>query len=169
LKDYLNKKTGWYMRQYRYQQLRKTSTLKEMYIVRYADDFKIFTTTRLDAEKIFIARKLWLDERFNLTISEEKSPITTLTKTISEFLCFELTMERKGYDRFGRRKDVCQSHIAEKARKRIKKQLKDQIKLMQRVPNGNELIKNVRIYNSMVIGIVNYYQIATQIVNSLMP
>ncbi|MEF7705155.1 group II intron reverse transcriptase/maturase, partial [Bacillus thuringiensis] len=84
-----------------------------------------------------------------------------------EFLGFELKMERKGYDRFGRRKYVCQSHIAEKARKRIKKQLKDQIKLMQRVPNGNELIKNVRIYNSMVIGIHNYYQIATQVVNSL--
>ncbi|MDR4455419.1 group II intron reverse transcriptase/maturase [Bacillus tropicus] len=169
LKDYLNKKTGWYSRQYRYQQLRKTSTLKEMYIVRYADDFKIFTTTRLDAEKIFMASKMWLEERLNLTISEEKSQITNLKKKSSEFLGFELKMERKGYDRFGRRKYVCQSHIAEKARKRIKKQLKDQIKLMQRVPNGNELIKNVRIYNSMVIGIHNYYQIATQVVNSLMP
>ncbi|CKE88611.1 group II intron reverse transcriptase maturase [Bacillus paranthracis] len=169
LKDYLNKKTGWYSRQYRYQQLRKTSTLKEMYIVRYADDFKIFTTTRLDAEKIFMASKMWLEERLNLPISEEKSQITNLKKKSSEFLGFELKMERKGYDRFGRRKYVCQSHIAEKARKRIKKQLKDQIKLMQRVPNGNELIKNVRIYNSMVIGIHNYYQIATQVVNSLMP
>nr|WP_215558956.1 group II intron reverse transcriptase/maturase [Bacillus wiedmannii] len=169
INDYFNKKTGWYNRQYRYQQLRKTSTLKEMYIVRYADDFKIFTTTRLNAEKIFMASKMWLEERLNLPISEEKSQITNLKKKSSEFLGFELKMERKGYDRFGRRKYVCQSHIAEKARKRIKKQLKDQIKLMQRVPNGNELIKNVRIYNSMVIGIHNYYQIATQVVNSLMP
>ncbi|PGS64256.1 group II intron reverse transcriptase/maturase [Bacillus thuringiensis] len=169
INDYFNKKTGWYNRQYRYQQLRKTSTLKEMYIVRYADDFKIFTTTRLNAEKIFMASKMWLEERLNLPISEEKSQITNLKKKNSEFLGFELKMERKGYDRFGRRKYVCQSHIAEKARKRIKKQLKDQIKLMQRVPNGNELIKNVRIYNSMVIGIHNYYQIATQVVNSLMP
>nr|WP_176549180.1 group II intron reverse transcriptase/maturase [Bacillus toyonensis] len=169
INDYFNKKTGWYYRQYRYQQLRKTSTLKEMYIVRYADDFKIFTTTRLNAEKIFMASKMWLEERLNLPISEEKSQITNLKKKSSEFLGFELKMERKGYDRFGRRKYVCQSHIAEKARKRIKKQLKGQIKLMQRVPNGNELIKNVRIYNSMVIGIHNYYQIATQVVNSLMP
>ncbi|PHF83537.1 group II intron reverse transcriptase/maturase [Bacillus toyonensis] len=169
INDYFNKKTGWYNRQYRYQQLRKTSTLKEMYIVRYADDFKIFTTTRLNAEKIFMASKMWLEERLNLPISEEKSQITNLKKKSSEFLGFELKMERKGYDRFGRRKYVCQSHIAEKARKRIKKQLKGQIKLMQRVPNGNELIKNVRIYNSMVIGIHNYYQIATQVVNSLMP
>ena len=34
---------------------------------------------------------------------------------------------------------------------------------MQKAPNGNDLIKNIRIYNSMVIGIHNYYQIATQV------
>lgn len=62
IKDNLNKKTGLYSHQYRYQQLRKTSTLKEMYIVRYADDFKIFTTSRANANKIFIASKMWLEE-----------------------------------------------------------------------------------------------------------
>nr|WP_186371796.1 group II intron reverse transcriptase/maturase [Bacillus nitratireducens] len=169
INDHFNKKTGLYRRDYRYKQLRETSKLKEMYIVRYADDFKIFTTTRLNAEKIFIASKMWLEERLSLSISEEKSQITNLKKKSSEFLGFELKMERKGYDRFGRRKYVCRSHIAEKARKRIKKQLKDQIKLMQKAPNGNELIKNIRIYNSMVIGIHNYYQIATQVNDSLMP
>lgn len=169
INDHFNKKTGLYRRDYRYKQLRETSTLKEMYIVRYADDFKIFTTTRLDAEKIFIASKMWLEERLSLSISEEKSQITNLKKKSSDFLGFQLKMERKGYNRFGRRKYVCQSHIAEKARKRIKKQLKDQIKLMQKAPNENELIKNIRIYNSMVIGIHNYYQIATQVNDSLMP
>ncbi|WP_428909272.1 group II intron reverse transcriptase/maturase [Niallia sp. Krafla_26] len=169
INDYFNKKTGLYSHQYRYRQLRETSKLKEMYIVRYADDFKIFTTTRSNAERIYMASKMWLKERLNLTISEDKSQITNLKKKSSEFLGFELRMERKGYDRFRRKKYVCQSHITEKARKRIKKQLKDQIKLMQRVPDGNELIKNVRIYNSIVIGIHNYYQIATQVNASLMP
>lgn len=169
INDYFNKKTGLYSHQYRYRQLRKTSKLKEMYIVRYADDFKIFTTTRSNAEMIFKASKMWLEERLCLPISVEKSRITNLKKKSSEFLGFELKMNRKGYDRFGRRKYVCQSHIAGKARKRIKQQLKDQIKLMQKAPNGNELIKNARIYNSMVIGIHNYYQIATQVNDSLMP
>lgn len=140
-----------------------------MYIVRYADDFKIFTTTRSNAQKIFIASRMWLEERLSLPISNEKSQITNLKKESSEFLGFELRMERKGNDRLGRRNFVCQSHIAEKARKRIKEQLKNQIKLMQKAPNGNELIKNVQIYNSMVIGIHNYYQIATQVDDSLMP
>ncbi len=169
INDYLIKKTGLYSHQYRYRQLRETSKLKEMYIVRYADDFKIFTTTRSNAEKIFTASKMWLEERLNLPISEEKSRITNLKKKSSEFLGFELKMERKGYDRLGRKNYVCQSHIAEKARMRIKKQLKDHIKLMQKAPNGTALIKNVQIYNSMVIGIHNYYQIATQVNASLMP
>ncbi|MFJ3386470.1 hypothetical protein [Lysinibacillus sp. NPDC086135] len=67
------------------------------------------------------------------------------------------------------KKFVCQSHITEKARKRIKDQLKNQINAIQRAPNGTELIKQLQIYNSMVIGIHNYYQIATQVNASLMP
>ncbi|MGL4523367.1 MAG: group II intron reverse transcriptase/maturase [Bacilli bacterium] len=169
INDYLNKKTGLISHQYRYRQLRKTSKLKEMYIVRYADDFKIFTTNRSNAEKIFMASKLWLEERLNLTISFEKSQITNLKKKSSEFLGFDLKMERKGYDRFGRNKFVCQSHITGQARKRIKKQLKDQIKRMQKASSGTELIKNAQIYNSMVIGIHNYYRIATQVNDSLLP
>nr|WP_240315689.1 reverse transcriptase domain-containing protein [Sporosarcina sp. PTS2304] len=169
INDHLIKKTGLYSHQYRYRKLRETSSLKEMYIVRYADDFKIFTTTRSNAEKIFLASKMWLEERLSLPISEDKSRITNLKKNRSEFLGFELKMERKGYDRLKRKRYVCQSYVAEKARKRIKEQLKEQIKLMQKAPNGNDLIKNIRIYNSMVIGIHNYYQIATQVNANLMP
>lgn len=54
LHDYIDKRNGTKIRNYRYTQLRKTSKLKEMYIVRYADDFKIFTTTRSNAEKYFL-------------------------------------------------------------------------------------------------------------------
>lgn len=140
-----------------------------MYIVRYADDFKIFTTSRANATKIFEASKLWLEERLKLPISPEKSKITNLKKKSSEFLGFELKMERKGYTRTGKKNFVCQSYLCDKAKKRIKEQLKQQIKIMQKVPNGNELLRNISIYNSMVIGIHNYYQIATQINKELMP
>ena len=51
----------------------RESRLKEMYIVRYADDFKIFCRKRSDADKIFTAVKKWLKERLKLDISEEKS------------------------------------------------------------------------------------------------
>ena len=52
--------------------MRKTA-LKEMYLVRYADDFKIFCRKRSDANKIYIATKKWLAERLKLTVNEEKS------------------------------------------------------------------------------------------------
>ena len=39
----------------KYTVLRNNSNLKEMYIVRYADDFKIFCRKRNEADKVFIA------------------------------------------------------------------------------------------------------------------
>lgn len=140
-----------------------------MYIVRYVDDFKIFTTTRANAEKVFEASKMWLEERLSLSVSIEKSKITNLKKRNSEFLGFELKMERKGYDRIGRKNFVCQSHISEKAKKRIKKQLKDQIKVIQKSKDSAKLFKELSIYNSKVIGIHNYFRIATQVNSDLMP
>ena len=46
---------------YTYKQLRK-SRLKEMYIVRYADDFKIFCRKRSDADKVFILSLIHISE-----------------------------------------------------------------------------------------------------------
>ena len=57
----------------RYQNLRRTSRMKEVFIVRYADDFKLFCKCRSDAERIFAATTMWLRERLGLEISPEKS------------------------------------------------------------------------------------------------
>lgn len=66
-----------------------------MFIVRYADDFKIFCRKRSDAIKIFEAVKMWLKERLNLEVSEEKSKIVNLKKNYSEFLGFKLKAIKK--------------------------------------------------------------------------
>lgn len=58
--------------------------LKPMYIVRYADDFKIFTNNRSNANKIYHAVQQFLNERLKLPMSEEKSSITNLKKHESE-------------------------------------------------------------------------------------
>ena len=50
----------------KYRALRSSSTMKEMYIVRYADDFLIFTSNKEDAEKIKIATTLWLRQNQTL-------------------------------------------------------------------------------------------------------
>lgn len=131
--------------------LRKNSNLKEIYIIRYADDFKILCRDRKDAEKIFIAVKLWLKERLGLEISKEKSKITNLRKSSTEFLGFKFTAKPK------RNTFVVQSRMTDKARENATEKLKDAVKRIQMYPNADV----VRNYNSIVLGLQNYYKIAT--------
>lgn len=95
-------------------QLTKTSKMKPMYIVRYADDFKIFTNTRSNAEKIFKATQMWLEERLKLPISAEKSKVTNLKKQQSEFLGFTLKAVKKG-KKNGNTRYIAVTHISPKA------------------------------------------------------
>lgn len=140
----------------KYKELRK-STLKEIYIVRYADDFKIFCRKRKDADKIFHAVTQWLKQRLSLDISEEKSKIVNLRKQKSEFLGFEMKLVRKA-DKY-----VVQSHMSKKAMNKVESNLKEQIKRIQHPANDREQAKEIGIYNSMVVGIHNYYDKATLI------
>ena len=131
----------------------KNTHLKEIYIVRYADDFKLFCKDYKTANKIFNATKMWLKERLHLEISEEKSKIVNLKTNYSEFLGIKMKVHDKGG------KNVIKSHISEKAKTKIIKQIKEQIKTIQKVPITDEINK----YNSKVLGIHNYYQIATHV------
>lgn len=139
-------------RSHKYRALR-TTKMKEIYIVRYADDFKLFCRDYKTAEKIFHATQSWLKERLHLEISEEKSKIVNLKKEYSNFLGFEIKLQDKG------NKKVVKSRVCKKAKDRIRKQLKDQIKEIYR----NRTTANVNKYNSMVLGTHNYYKIATQV------
>lgn len=142
-----------------YGALRNTSKLKEVYIIRYADDFKLFCRKKSDAEKVFIAVKHWLKERLKLEISEEKSKVVNLKRHYSEFLGFELKAVKK------RKKYVVRSHMTEKAKIREKKKLVEQIKNIAHTKNREDEAKEITLYNSMVMGIHNYYCIATMISN----
>lgn len=99
----------------RYQNLRRTSHMKEVFIVRYADDFKLFCKCRSDAERIFTATTMWLKERLGLEISPEKSKIVNLKKGYSDFLGFKLKLRPKSG------KWVLKSHMADKAQKSAEK------------------------------------------------
>ena len=135
----------------------RTSRLKEMYIVRYADDFKIFCRKRSDANKVFIAVKQWLKDRLSLEISEEKSKVVNLKKHYSEFLGFKLKAVLKGG------KFVVRSHMSDKAVKRETEKLKEQIKVIEFRKNTEDEIKQIYQYNAIVFGIHNYYRYATDI------
>ena len=135
----------------------KKSRLKEMYIVRYADDFKIFCRKRSDADKVFIAVKQWLKDRLSLEISEEKSKVVNLKRHYSEFLGFKLKAVRKGG------KFVVRSHMSDKAVKCETEKLKEQVRAIEHHKNTENEIKQIYQYNSIVFGIHNYYRYATDI------
>lgn len=133
--------------------LRKYSKLKEMYIVRYADDFKIFCRDHKSAQKIYSEVKLWLKERLHLEISPDKSKITNLRKNYTEFLGFKLKANIKGI------KFVCKSHISDKEKKKIVIKLKEKIGEIKKQPT----IQNVGKLNSSILGMHNYYRCATHV------
>ena len=155
-------KTGTVDRSSTYVALRK-SNLKECYIVRYADDFKIFCRKRSDAVKIFEAVKLWLKERLGLEISPEKSKIVNLKKSYSEFLGFKITATTKGKDKKGKPKYVVKSILTDKAIRKIKKKASQTVKLIEKPINDKEEFKHITFYNSYVIGVHNYYRYATHV------
>ena len=157
--DYKNKvhANGTVDRSNTFKLLRKSTKLKEMFIVRYADDFKIFCKNKEDAVKIFEATKKWLDERLGLQVSDEKSLITDLRKKYSEFLGFKIKAVKKG------KTYVMESHISDKSVKRIKDTLKSAIIYIQGSKDKNTIYTRVNAYNYKVWGIHNYYEIATHV------
>ncbi|MCR6841323.1 group II intron reverse transcriptase/maturase, partial [Bacillus thuringiensis] len=127
--------------------------LKRMYIVRYADDFKIFTNNHQSATKIFHAVEGYLENQLKLNISNEKSTITNLKRKSSDFLGFSIKSVKKS------KRYVANTHVSEKKKKDILEKAKTRIKAIQKNPSG----KTVQDYNSYVLGIKNYYKIATHV------
>ena len=135
----------------------KKSNLKEMRIVRYADDFKIFCRNRKDADRAYHAVKDWLLKRLKLEISDEKSKVTNLRKRDSEFLGFRMKLIRK------RRTWVISSNVCDKAMSHMQKELSKAIIEIQNSKTASDIKSNIHEYNAKVIGMQNYYCIATRI------
>lgn len=135
----------------------RTTKLKEMYIVRYADDFRIFCRKKEDADKVFIATEKWIKERLRLNISQEKSKIVDLKNAYSDFLGFKMRLRKKG------QKYVVESHMSDKAIKKVAGELKHQIKQIGKPKGKRTEFQEIRLYNTMVMGIHNYYSIATDV------
>ena len=152
---------------FRLRAMRDYTNLKEGWIVRYADDFKIVCRTRRDAERWFHAVRLWLREQLGLDISPEKSKIVNLRKHYSEFLGLKVKAVRKGNKPKCKEptpRYVVQSHICDKALKRISETANGRIHDIIEAGNGNTLMRAVGRYNAFVMGMHNYYQMATHVV-----
>jgi group II intron reverse transcriptase/maturase len=131
----------------------KKSNLKEGYMVRYADDFKILCRDWKTAQKWYHAVRLYLNDRLHLDISPEKSQIVNLRKRISEFLGFTIRTVKKG------KKRVAHTGISSKKKSEIKLEAKKRIKMLRQSPTA----QNAILYNSFVLGIHNYFCKCTQV------
>ncbi len=133
------------------------SNLKEMYIVRYADDFKIFCRSRQDALRAFEAVRRWLKDRLGLDISPEKSKVINMKQRYSEFLGFKLKVVPKGS-----KYTVC-SHIRDKAASSAKEKIAAAITEIQNAGSKAAQYAAIQKYNSVVYGLHNYYRVATKV------
>jgi len=124
-----------------------------MYIVRYADDFKIFTNDHEKANRIYQAVKGYLKNHLNLEISPEKSKVINLRRRSSVYLGFKIKATKKG------NKYVAHTFISDEKKEKITNELLDKIRAIQARPS----YKNISNYNSYVMGIKNYFSVATHV------
>ena len=144
------------LRGHTYRALRE-SRLKEMYIVRYADDFKVFCRSHSDAKRAFDAIRLWLHDRLGLEINLEKSSVINLRKRYSEFLGFKLKAVKRGS------MYKVHSHMGDKAKEKARDKIAACITRIQHPPDGRAHFAAIQLYNATVAGLHNYYQFATHI------
>ena len=139
-----------------YRAMRNTE-LKEMFIVRYADDFRVFCRTKTDAERAKHAVTQWLSDRLKLEVSPEKTKVVNVKRRYSDFLGFKIKVIKKAG------KEVVKSHISDKQLSRKRQNLLEQAKRIARPRPGKTEFDEVNLYNFMVMGMQNYYRIATDV------
>lgn len=154
--SYRENAAGCPIQSHAYRAMRNTK-LKEMYIVRYADDFRILCRTKEQADRTLIAVTRWLKERLRLDISLEKTRVVDVRRSYSEFLGFKIRLRKRG------KKRVVQSRMCDKAYKKVKDNLIKQVGNIKFPRKDRGEAGEVRLFNSMVMGIQNYYQLATDV------
>lgn len=135
----------------------KRTDLKEMFIVRYADDFRIFCRTRSEAVRTKAAVTQWLSDRLKLEVSQEKTRIVNVKRHYTEFLGFKFKLRPNAG------KLVVKSHMCDKAFNKQKQELTEQAKSVVKPRAGRTERDEIRLYNQKVMGMQNYYCIATDI------
>lgn len=134
------------------------SRLKECHLVRYADDFKIFCKSYKDAIKLKCATEKWLMDRLKLETSVEKSRVTNLKTSYSDFLGIRFKLISK------KNKWVIKSHMTQKAIDTQQRNLKHAMqKLCGAHAYAQEQHNDVIAYNQKVVGLHQYYSMATMI------
>jgi len=149
-------KQGEPVRTVKYRKLRETN-LKEMYIVRYADDFIVMCSNYKDAERAKLGVSKWLKDYLKLEINEDKSRVVNLKKNKVDFIGFDIGTQYKN------NKYKVKSNVSEGNKNKIVENSKKLLKEVKRKGNKNRVYDAIVKYNATVIGWHNYFRYATHV------
>ena len=102
-------------------------------------------------------QKKWLEENLHLQTSDEKSGVTNLRKNYTTFLGIKFKVVPKA-DKW-----IVRSHIADKSKEKVLKKLRNVWGDIKNPSKQSELDRNISLYNAMVMGMHNYYCMATMV------
>lgn len=134
----------------------KQTNLKDGYLIRYADDWIIVTTSEEKAEKWKYTCQKFLKDKLKLEMSEEKTLITDMSKKSMDFLGITSWVEKGSKGKLTLRTMPQKDRLKEKV-----SELYVGLRKIRTSSNDAELIENITNYNSVVRGINNYYRITT--------
>jgi group II intron reverse transcriptase/maturase len=164
IREWENKKTKYnYANRYSRQTcLKKRSNLKPAYLVRYADDWVLITSSKSNAEKWKRRIAKYLKCKLKLTLSEDKTSITDIRKKPIHFLGFTYKVV-KGKSKTGyitRTKpdpDRLKTKVDE-----IRQTIRKLKNIKPRTKGCKELlVDGINRINSMIRGVIQYYEAAT--------
>ena len=130
------------------------------YLVRYADDWVILTDSQENAIRMKELARSFLQRNGKLELAVDKTLITDATKHPVTFLGIET---RVGKSRKGSSRLVTYSRPSGKAIKMARNKLKGQIKQIRDAFHLDRRIQAIQRYNSMVIGIGNYWSMSSMV------
>lgn len=160
-REWENKKTDYpYAQKYKqFDRLRKTTRLKETYLVRYADDWVLITSSRRNAEKWKYKITKYLKERLKLTLSVQKTLTTDIRRRPIRFLGYEIKAIK------GKAKN---GHIlvSKPNQQRLNEKVTEIHKMIKKIKGAtkkDDLIHWINLINSKIRGLIQYYESTTRV------
>ncbi|MFU0783733.1 MAG: Group II intron reverse transcriptase/maturase [Thermoanaerobacterium thermosaccharolyticum] len=133
------------------------------YLVRYADDWIIMTTTEKEANRLLKYLRKYFKYKLKLELSEDKTVITNITNKYAKFLGFLIKADYKrttpGEPKPN--KLVGKSYPDHtKVRQQIKK-INSEIKKLKTIPKALNQAIQIEKINSMITGVAEYWKTGT--------
>lgn len=136
-----------------YKMLRRRN-IKEIWYIRYADDFKIVCKDKETAVKIKYAIEDWLKTRLKLELNEEKSNVINLKKKSTDFLGYQFKITNRNTRNKNTNKLMLDVRISKRKLKNISKKYKKRLRDLVKRPMQYRIL----LLNKYIIGIHNYYK-----------